>query len=80
MPKKQPAEGPKPVAAPKVPAQQTKRQTVEHWIKSGQPCTQIAGELGLSYPTLKEWKRRYYGDATPVRCELARAARHTKKR
>jgi transposase-like protein len=24
----------------------------------------------LSYPSLKEWKRRYYGDATPVRADL----------
>ena len=22
-------------------------------------------KLGLSYPSLKDWKRRYYGDATP---------------
>ena len=47
-----------------------KRQAVEHWIKSGRPGTQIAAELGLSYPSLKEWKRRYYGDATPVRADL----------
>ena len=77
MPKKELTEATKPVAEPKVPAPQTKRydevfkrQAVEHWIKSGQPGTQIAAELGLSYPSLKEWKRRYCGDATPVRSDL----------
>lgn len=48
-----------------------KRQAVENWIKTGKPGTQIAGELGISYPSLKEWKRRYYGDATPQRDDLA---------
>jgi transposase len=47
-----------------------KRQAVEHWIKSGQPGTQIAAAMGVSYPSLKDWKRRYVGDATPVRAEL----------
>jgi transposase len=47
-----------------------KRQAVEHWLRSGQPGTQIAGELGISYPSLKDWKRRYHGDATPVRADL----------
>lgn len=47
-----------------------KRQAVEHWLKSGKNGTQIAGELGISYPSLKEWKRRYVGDATPVRSDL----------
>jgi len=77
MPNKQLTTATKPVAEPKVPAPQTKRydevfkrQAVEHWIKSGQPGTQIAAELGLSYPSLKEWKRRYCGDATPVRSDL----------
>ena len=77
MPKKQLTEATKPVVEPKVPAPQTKRydevfkrQAVEHWIKSGQPGTPIAAELGLSYPSLKEWKRRYYGDATPIRSDL----------
>ena len=35
-----------------------KRQAVEHWLKSDNPGTQIAAELGLSYPSLKEWKCR----------------------
>lgn len=48
-----------------------KRQAVENWIKTGKPGTQIALELGISYPSLKEWKRRYYGDATPQRDDLA---------
>jgi transposase len=47
-----------------------KRQAVENWIRSGRSGTQIARELGLSYPTLKEWKRRYWGDATPQRADL----------
>ena len=48
-----------------------KRQAVENWIKTGQPGTRIAAELGISYPSLKEWKRRYHGDATPQRDDLA---------
>ena len=77
MPKKQLTEAKPPVAEPKVPAPQTKRydesfkrQAVEHWLKSDQPGTQIAAELGLSYPSLKEWKRRYYGEAMPARSDL----------
>ncbi len=35
------------------------RQAVELWIKTGKPSTQIARELGVSYPGLKDWKRRY---------------------
>ena len=64
-------------AGPTPPAPQTKRydevfkqQAVENWIKTGKPGTQIAEELGISYPSLKEWKRRYYGDATPQREDL----------
>jgi transposase-like protein len=64
-------------AAPPAPVPQTKRyddafkrQAVEHWIKSGQRGTQIARDLGVSYPALKQWKRRYHGDATPVRAQL----------
>jgi len=48
-----------------------KRQAVEHWIKSGRPGTRIAAELGISYPTLKAWKRRYTGDALPQGLDLA---------
>jgi transposase len=47
-----------------------KRQAVEHWIQSGKSGTQIAAELGISYPSLKDWKRRYVGDATPARADL----------
>lgn len=47
-----------------------KQQAVEHWLKSDQPGTQLAAELGISYPSLKEWKRRYVGDATPIRADL----------
>ena len=35
-----------------------KQAAVAHWIKTGQSGTQIAAELGISYPSLKEWKRR----------------------
>lgn len=48
-----------------------KQQAVENWIKTGKPGTQIAQELGISYPSLKEWKRRYHGDAVPQRDDLA---------
>lgn len=77
MPRNQLTEATKAAAAPAASAPQTKRydeafkrQAVEHWIRSGQPGTQIAGELGVSYPALKEWKRRYHGDATPARADL----------
>ena len=52
-------------------AEEFRRQAVENWIKTGKPGTQIAAELGISYPSLKEWKRRYHGDATPQRDDLA---------
>ena len=48
-----------------------KQAAVANWIKTGQSGTKIAAELGISYPSLKEWKRRYYGDATPERTDLA---------
>ena len=61
-----------------MPAAQSKRydalfkqQAVENWIKTDKPGTQIAAELGVSYPSLKEWKRRYNGDAMPARTDLA---------
>jgi transposase-like protein len=47
-----------------------KRQAVENWLRSSRPGIQIARELGVSYPALKDWKRRYYGDATPARADL----------
>ncbi len=27
--------------------------------------------MGVSYPSLKDWKRRYVGEAMPGRCDLA---------
>ena len=48
-----------------------KRQAVENWLRSGRPGTQLARELGVSYPSLKDWKRRYHGDLTPDRPDLA---------
>ena len=47
-----------------------KQQAVEHWLRSDKPGTQIARELGVSYPCLKDWKRRYTGDAVPMRSNL----------
>ena len=43
---------------------------MEHWLRSGKNGTQIAHELGMSYPSLKEWKRRYGGEAAPQRADL----------
>lgn len=67
----------KTTAAPPGAAPQTKRYdaafkqaAVANWIKTGQSGTQIAAELGISYPSLKEWKRRYYGAAVPERDDL----------
>jgi transposase len=48
-----------------------KRQAVEHWMKSDKPGTQIARELGVSYPALKDWKLRYWGEAMPQRSDVA---------
>ena len=47
-----------------------KRQAVEHWIKSGKRGTRIAAELGVSYPSLNDWKRRYRGNAMPGGADL----------
>ena len=47
-----------------------KKEAVENWIKSGKPGTQIAAELGISYPSLKDWKARYCGAALPQRDNL----------
>ena len=65
-------EAPKPAPAPQTKRYEEafQRQAVENWIRSGKSGTQIASELGLSYPSLKEWKRRYHGDALPVRADL----------
>lgn len=48
-----------------------KQQAVEHWIRSGKPGTQVAAELGVSYPTLKGWRRAYTGPALPSAADLA---------
>ncbi len=58
------------VVAPKHYEEAFKRQTVEHWLRSGKNGTQIARELGMSYPSLKDWKRRYGGEAAPQRADL----------
>ena len=58
------------VVAPKRYEEAFKRQAVEHWLRSGQNGAQIAKELGISYPSLKEWKRRYTGEVAPQRADL----------
>ena len=58
------------VVEPKRYEEAFKRQAVEHWLRSGKSGTQIAKELGVSYPSLREWKRRYAGDAAPQRADL----------
>jgi transposase len=58
------------VVEPKRYEEAFKRQAVEHWLRSGENGTQIAKEMGVSYPSLKEWKRRYVGEATPQRADL----------
>lgn len=60
----------KPGPQPKRYDEAFKRQAVEHWIKSGQRGTRIAAELGISYPSLKDWKRRYLGNALPGGADL----------
>jgi len=64
------------VAAPAAPQSKRydaafKQAAVENWIKSRKPGTQIAAELGISYPSLKEWKRNYSGTAMPEHGDLA---------
>ena len=60
----------KPVAQAKRYSEAFQQEAVANWIKTGQSGAQIAAELGLSYPSLKAWKRRYWGDATPQRVDL----------
>lgn len=48
-----------------------RQQAVEHWLRSGKPGTQVAAELGVSYPALKSWRRSYTGDALPTAADLA---------
>src|ERR1035441_2500609 len=64
------------VAAPAAPQSKRsdaafKQAAVENWLKSRKPGTQIAAELGISYPSLKEWKRSYNGSAMPEHGDLA---------
>ena len=58
------------VVEPKRYEEAFKRQSVEHWLRSGKSGTQIAKEMGISDPSLKEWKRRSGGDAAPQRSDL----------
>jgi len=56
-----------------------KKAAVENWIKSGKPGTVIAAELGVSYPSLKDWKARYSGTAVPARDTLEAENRALKR-
>ena len=47
-----------------------KREAVEHWLRGGKSSGVIAKERGVSAPTLKEWKRRYAGEAVPNKPSL----------
>ena len=69
-----PNKSPQTKALPKVAAKKYdeafKRQAVENWLRSDRPGTQIAKELGISYPSLKDWRRRYSGEVAPTDAEL----------
>lgn len=56
-----------------------KTEAVENWIKSGKSGAVIAAELGISYPSLKEWKARYCGNAIPERATLEAENRALKR-
>lgn len=44
-----------------------KREAVEHWLVSGKPGRQIAGELGINEQSLKVWKQKFkQGPASAV--------------
>ena len=68
----------KPAAQAKRYHEAFKQEAVADWIKTGQSGTKIAAELGISYPSLKDWKRRYWGDATPERAAPAAEIRALK--
>lgn len=48
-----------------------KRQAVEYWLESDKPGPSVASDLGVSYPSLKKWKRRSGANAMPARADLA---------
>ena len=56
-----------------------KKAAVENWIRSGKSGAVIAAELGVSYPSLKDWKARHYGDAVPERDTLEAENRALKR-
>lgn len=56
-----------------------KKAAVENWIRSGKSGAVIAAELGVSYPSLKDWKARYCGDAVPERDTLEAENRALKR-
>jgi transposase len=46
--------------------QEYKRQAVELLLSSGQPCEQLARELGCSGYSLHLWKKRYLASMSPT--------------
>ena len=76
MNKNPPTELTSTVAVPAAPQRKRydaafKQAAVENWIKSRKPGTQIAAELGISYPSRKDWQRNYSGTAMPEHGDLA---------
>ena len=51
------------------------KPAVEHRLQNDQPGPQIAAELGIRYPGLKDWKRRHRGDAVPMRAHRVAESR-----
>ena len=63
-------DGFRPSAASQRDDEAFRRQAVEHWLRSGLTGTRNAREVGISYPTFNEWKRRYCSTVMPARADL----------
>ena len=35
------------------------RNAVDHWIRSGKSCKDVADGLGISQPTMRTWRKKY---------------------
>ena len=62
--------------------EQFKRSAVAHWQSSGKSATQVASELGLTAPSLKQWKAQLVGEpsATGLRTVAELEAENRKLR
>jgi len=40
-----------------------KRETIQHWVKSGKPASQVAHELSINPNLLFIWRKRLFPDA-----------------